>query len=229
MSSTFITYFLIFSGFALLLISEAIGHASKSLKFEDILCGRGDMNTLIRKHLFASVVLGFAILFLNLLLKNENRWLLPAGNDEWFVIWIIAMFAAFFAGSFAAKEKLRGFYKSTPVIFLPGHLTNYYFLSRALFLIVYEFFFRGVLLENMIKSTGIILAIIINIIFYALAHAFSNKKEIIGTIPFGFLLCIITIHLQSVWPATGIHLVLSFAYEIKLSYRYSHFIKKMNT
>jgi membrane protease YdiL (CAAX protease family) len=107
-------------------------------------------------------------------------------------------------------------------------LVNTYFFVRALFLIVYEFFFRGVLLQALLGVVNMEWAIAINIILYAIAHAFSNKKELIGSIPFGLLLCLVTIKLQSVWPAIIIHLALSFSYETRISYLYSRLIKRVN-
>jgi membrane protease YdiL (CAAX protease family) len=101
-----------------------------------------------------------------------------------------------------------------------------YFALRILFLVFYEFFFRGLLLLCLIDDMGHTNAVLLNIALYTLVHAFSPRREIIGTIPFGLLLCLVTIHLNSVWPAVTIHLSLAMSFEMR---RVIQFIKISNT
>jgi membrane protease YdiL (CAAX protease family) len=89
-----------------------------------------------------------------------------------------------------------------------------YIIVRFIFLCVYEVFFRGFLLNDSINQLGIPLAITINIALYVLIHIFSGRKEIIGSIPFGLVLCAVSILFNAVWPAIVLHLALSFTYEI---------------
>ena len=85
-------------------------------------------------------------------------------------------------------------------------------LLRSVFLVAYEWFFRGCILFVCIKAFGLVPAIIINIFLYSLIHVF-NKKELIGSIPFGLLLCVFTVWCQSIWPAVVLHWLLSVLYE----------------
>ena len=87
-----------------------------------------------------------------------------------------------------------------------GALTRY-LLLRISFLVIYEIYFRGVLLMISIHFLGNAAGIFINVTMYAAAHAYSPKKELIGTVPFGIALCIATIATQSVWPAILMHLL----------------------
>ncbi len=87
---------------------------------------------------------------------------------------------------------------------------------RNSFLICYEWFFRGLVLFSCIAAFGIIPAVLINLILYALIHAFNGKKQLLGTIPFGIILCAFTIWWHSVWPAVLLHMLLSSTFESAL-------------
>lgn len=78
---------------------------------------------------------------------------------------------------------------------------------RIMFLITYEWFFRGLLLLSLCEWLGTTPGIIINVLLYTLLHAIKRSKpEIIGCIPLGILLCVFTIWWQSIWPAIIFHL-----------------------
>lgn len=87
---------------------------------------------------------------------------------------------------------------------------------RSSFLICYEWFFRGCILLSCIENFGVLAAIIINQVLYVFIHSFNDKKEMLGSIPFGLILCVFTIWYQSVWPAILLHLLLSFSHELFL-------------
>ena len=195
-----------------------------SRNLEDVLSGKGSMNMLIARHLVNAIVLGIAVACSAILLAHNGIGFLPGNDITWLAVGGLATLAAFLSGFFAAKGK-----QLLSVAISNYSLINTYFFVRGLFLIAYEFFFRGVLLQALLGIVSMEWAIAINTILYAIAHAFSNKKELIGSIPFGLLLCIVTIKLQSVWPAIIIHLALSFSYEIRISYLYSRLVKRVNS
>ena len=102
------------------------------------------------------------------------------------------------------------------------YITN--LLSWGLYLLGYEFLFRGVLFLGLIPFTGLYTAIGINTVLYALAHLYKGKKETIGSIPLGIVLCYITWKTGTIWTAFAIHWVMaannfiwSHYYNIKLS------------
>ena len=95
-----------------------------------------------------------------------------------------------------------------------------YFLLRAAFLICYEIFFRGYLLHDSVHYVGTTNAILINIFLYTLLHLPGGKREMIGCIPFGYLLCVLCLWFQSALPAIILHLTLSMAYEINLAFKF---------
>lgn len=80
-------------------------------------------------------------------------------------------------------------------------------ISWALYLLGYEALFRGVLLFGLAQSTGQVAAITISVILYSLAHLPKGKTETLAAIPFGIILCILTLHSGSIWIAFLVHLV----------------------
>ena len=88
-----------------------------------------------------------------------------------------------------------------------------YIVIRLIFLFCYELFFRGVLFIFCLELIGLIPSILINIFLYALIHITDSKKEIVGSIPFGILLCFFTYYTGSIWPAFLIHAALSLGFE----------------
>lgn len=82
-----------------------------------------------------------------------------------------------------------------------------YACSRIIFLIIYEWFFRGLLLVSFCEWLGTANGIIINVFLYTLIHAIKrSRQETVGCIPLGILLCVFTIWWQSVWPAIIFHI-----------------------
>jgi membrane protease YdiL (CAAX protease family) len=96
---------------------------------------------------------------------------------------------------------------------LPFSFLLLYGLLRFIFLICYEWFFRGLLFTSFSSWLGIGWAIIINISLYTLIHIHKTKREIIGCIPFGLLMCVFTVWWQSIWPAIIFHLQLAIIHE----------------
>lgn len=93
-----------------------------------------------------------------------------------------------------------------------------YFIIRFVFLMCYEFFFRGVLLFKFLENNSLFVAIFYSTILYVLIHIFDSRKEIIGSIPFGIVLCLFAYYTNSVWYVFIIHMALSAVYEISLFY-----------
>jgi membrane protease YdiL (CAAX protease family) len=86
-------------------------------------------------------------------------------------------------------------------------------LGWIIYLLAYEFLFRGFLLFTCIQSFGIWPAIIINILVYSLAHVPQGLNETAGAIPFGFVLCFMVILSGAMWPAFFLHVILAISNE----------------
>lgn len=88
-----------------------------------------------------------------------------------------------------------------------------------LYLTGYEFLFRGILLSGCIQAFEIGPAIVINLALYSSLHLPKGLKEAIAAIPFGALLCYLTIESNSVLPAILLHCVQAVSAEISCIYR----------
>ena len=93
-----------------------------------------------------------------------------------------------------------------------------YFTIRFVFLLCYEFFFRGVLLFKFLEFNSLFVAILYCTLLYVLIHIFDSKKEIIGAIPFGIVLCLFAYNTKSIWYVFFIHIALSAVYEMSMFY-----------
>ncbi|MFQ5334644.1 MAG: lysostaphin resistance A-like protein [Flavobacteriales bacterium] len=94
-----------------------------------------------------------------------------------------------------------------------------------IYLLGYEFLFRGWLFFSCLQAMDVWPAIFVNVLIYALAHLPKGMGETLGAIPFGILLCWLTYSSDNIWAAFGLHacmalsnLYLSFYYhpEMKL-------------
>lgn len=94
---------------------------------------------------------------------------------------------------------------------ITGYLTN-----RLIFLLGYEFYFRGVLFLILLQFFPVYLAILINLFLYYLIHIRDEPRQRYGSIPFGLLLCLVSLRTGSVWPAFILHTIISLGYELPL-------------
>lgn len=84
-------------------------------------------------------------------------------------------------------------------------------LGWFLYLLGYEYLFRGILLFGIFDTWGYWPAIAINTVIYSLAHFNKGPGETLGAIPFGILLCIITLSSGTIWFALIAHLGLALS------------------
>ncbi len=84
-------------------------------------------------------------------------------------------------------------------------------IGWALYLLAYEFLFRGILLIPLVDSLGIWPAIAINIALYSATHIPKGATETIGAIPLGLVLCILTIASGTIWIAFFVHLAMAWS------------------
>ena len=84
----------------------------------------------------------------------------------------------------------------------------------TLYLAGYEFMFRGLLLFACYKAFGLWPAIIINLALYSVLHLHKGQKEAIAAIPFGAVLCYLSIESGSIFPAIILHIIQAVSCEI---------------
>jgi membrane protease YdiL (CAAX protease family) len=86
-------------------------------------------------------------------------------------------------------------------------------LSWIVYLLAYEFLFRGLLFFSSIPLMGLWPAIALNIVIYMLVHLPKGWKETIGAVPLGIVLCILTYRTGSIWVAVLTHIVMALSNE----------------
>lgn len=84
-------------------------------------------------------------------------------------------------------------------------------LGWFIYLLAYEFLYRGLLLFGLIEAFGTWPAIFVNTIIYSLAHIPKGNKEALAAIPFGIILCILTIRTETIWISVFVHVVLALS------------------
>jgi membrane protease YdiL (CAAX protease family) len=212
MTTTIITYMILSLCIAALLFAEIWAASKKSQSLIEITIGRGKVAILNSKLLSGIIVFVIGCWYYSSLPESNMQVFEPALSDEWSLTCLVITIAAGTTGYKAARNNSSNN--------LPSSLNAFslatYLLLRIVFLVLYECFFRAVLLFVLLTELEVMPAILINTILYTLAHCYSNRKEIIGCIPFGFLLCVITLLHLSIWPAIIIHLALAMSYEITL-------------
>lgn len=88
------------------------------------------------------------------------------------------------------------------------------FAGWSVYLFAYEFLFRELLLFTWIEATGIIPAILINTVLYALVHIPKGMQEVKGSLVFGPLLCLGSLLTGSFLTAFIWHLALAVSSEM---------------
>ena len=86
-------------------------------------------------------------------------------------------------------------------------------ISWILFLIGYEFLFRGFLLHASLGLMEPIPAIALNCAIYAFAHFYKGPVEAFGAIPVGIIFCYVTLVTGNIWCAVLLHSVMALSNE----------------
>ncbi|MEM6842194.1 MAG: CPBP family intramembrane glutamic endopeptidase [Bacteroidota bacterium] len=83
--------------------------------------------------------------------------------------------------------------------------------ATTAYLFSYELLFRGILLTAGVATLGVWPGIAINIALYSTTHLPKGPAETIGAIPFGLLMCYITLTTGTIWVAVVAHIILSLS------------------
>jgi hypothetical protein len=172
------------------------------------------------KHLSALILMGLILWY------GRDFWIYlvkpPSSYSKiWLMIWAMLLLAtALIAYQQAVgKNKARASQDSDRTQLTPEAATAY-LIVRVCYLVVYECYFRGLLLCLSAKLAGVCWALLINLSAYAVLHSFHKRSEMMACIPFGFALCCLTFSSQSLLPAILLHLVLAIVNESFLLSKY---------
>jgi membrane protease YdiL (CAAX protease family) len=86
----------------------------------------------------------------------------------------------------------------------------------GLYLFSYELLLRGFLLFSSLALFGFVYSIIINCLVYSIIHIPKGRAEALGAIPFGIILCLITLQTKSIWGAYILHMSLAVSMDWKI-------------
>ena len=86
-------------------------------------------------------------------------------------------------------------------------------ISWMLFLVGYEFLFRGFVLFASLAILDPVAAIALNTSLYAFAHFYKGPGETFGSIPAGILFCYLTMLSGNIWSAVILHAVMALSNE----------------
>lgn len=84
-------------------------------------------------------------------------------------------------------------------------------MATFFYLFTYELLFRGILLMVCAFYLGVWPAVAINVALYSAVHLPKGPAETIGAIPFGLLICYITLTTGTIWVAVMVHVILSLS------------------
>ncbi len=82
-------------------------------------------------------------------------------------------------------------------------------LTWALYLLGYEFLFRGLLLFPLAGQIGVWPAIAVNMALYSATHVPKGLEETVGALPLGLVLCLLTLASGTLWIAFLVHVAMA--------------------
>jgi len=117
-------------------------------------------------------------------------------------------------GYFAARKpgNLENYPQIRTKIWTPGMIVISS-TSWILFLVGYEFLFRGFVLHASLEIMDPMPAIALNSALYAFAHFYKGPGETFGAIPVGILVCYITLITGNIWGAVILHSIMALSNE----------------
>ena len=127
---------------------------------------------------------------------------------------LFSVFAMFMTYRFAGRPENLRVYPQVRISHWTSGLLFCNSLSWMIYLAGYEFILRGFLFFPSMQSLPLAYAILLNLFLYSLAHLPKGRKETLGSIPFGLLLCILTAITGNIWDAFLIHAALAVSNDI---------------
>ena len=161
MTSTINTLLILVSCLGCLLIQESWATGKKSRTLSEVLGGTGRAPVLLTKLFLGTCV--FVIAFVSC--KKDEELFSIRWSESWRIIIPLFIICALITGYLMA-----GKYRVNSIIQFNNLFGVGYIFLRIIHITFYEIFFRGILLYVLIEKIGLIPAVWMNIVFYALLH-----------------------------------------------------------
>lgn len=174
-------------------------------------------NLVIRQRmlgfLFLGVLSALIILLLpNVTLKDYGLTFQFLSAPPWWcwllfpLILILGYYTASKPGNLECYPQIRSMLWTPGMVILSG-------VSWVVFLVGYEFLFRGFVLHASLELLEPGPAIIVNSALYAFAHLYKGPGETFGAIPVGIILSIVTMITGNIWCALILHSMMALSNE----------------
>ncbi|MFZ2339254.1 MAG: CPBP family intramembrane glutamic endopeptidase [Bacteroidales bacterium] len=156
------------------------------------------------------------ILFLWVLKLSTSRIGLVAGRTSgyWYILLILILITLTVSFYSSKSQKIRA---RSPELRLKDWYPRHVILSAGawvLYLLGYEFLFRGVLWFLCVEAFGFWPALAVNIVLYSLVHLPQGVQMAVGTIPVGIIFCLLSSLTGSFLPAFIIHSFIAVSTEL---------------
>jgi len=148
--------------------------------------------------------------------QDLTRYGIGTVNLRESILWILALgvLIVFFQALFARNPGNLVHYPQIRVPVWNFSLIVMNSMTWFFYLVSYEFMFRGFLLFETKDAMGIWPAILVNTVIYSLAHLPKGARETILAIPFGILICYLTLRTGTIWVAVFLHYILAVSNDI---------------
>lgn len=156
------------------------------------------------------------IVIFTLLSNGIAEYGVGAANLSGSLIWILGLgsLIVLFQSIFARKQTNLTQYPQIRVQVWDISLVIKNSLGWLIYLISYEFMFRGFLLFGSVYAFGVWPAILVNTALYSLAHVPKGAREAIMAVPFGIIICCLTLRTGTIWVAVFAHFILAVSNDI---------------
>jgi len=156
------------------------------------------------------------IMFLWIFRLSPSRVGFIAGRTStyWYLILILVLIALVISFYSSKSTQIR---TRSPEMRMKDWYPRHVILSAGawvIYLLGYEFLFRGVLWFLCVDAFGFWLALAVNVVLYSLVHLPQGIRMAIGTIPIGILFCLLSSLTGSFLPAFIIHSCIAVSTEI---------------
>jgi membrane protease YdiL (CAAX protease family) len=178
------------------------------------------VNRVLRRRVLAVTIFAAIPLFIIFLTRLIGR---PSWNDlhisyRWngevaLYSGIGAVIAFVFSLLTARTQSNLEIYPEVRVRFWRPNLLIWSAVTWLLYILAYEFFYRGLLLQSLLNKLDVVPAIAACTALYSLIHYFRLNRLSTASVVWSVISCLIVLQTQSLWPSVIIHLTLCLSLE----------------
>lgn len=185
---------------------------------DSLITERGQLMNFLTLKLAGFLLMGIIPFLFFYMLSGYDPYSLEQGSARWKIpgVLLAALPALILLLNFFAAGK-KDFHARFPQMRITEWGIPHLLISImgwGIYLAGYEFLFRGLFFSAWLDAFGPVTAIAANVLVYSLFHIPNGPKEAIGAIPFGIILCLLTLQSGSFVPALLLHWLLSASAEM---------------